>query len=63
MAENKYKKSEKATVSVEQARNRKPHRERKNPHAADLFAAQRRERNAARGKQVYAEGEYVRGTL
>jgi hypothetical protein len=31
----------------------KPHRDRKNPHAAEEFKKQRHERNAARGKQVF----------
>ncbi len=59
MAENKYKKADlKVRMTVKE--NAKPHRERKNPHAADLFAAQRKERNAARGHQALVEGEYMR---
>ncbi|HTQ97234.1 MAG TPA: hypothetical protein VMH89_10540 [Candidatus Acidoferrum sp.] len=34
-------------------KTKKSHRERKNPHAAEQFAEQRKARNAARGKQVW----------
>lgn len=35
---------------------RKPRRQHKNPKSAELYAKQRKERNAARGKQVFVEG-------
>jgi hypothetical protein len=42
-------------MSREDTNNKKgkPHRDRKNPHAAEEFQKQRHERNAARGKQVF----------
>lgn len=57
-------------------KKKKPHRERKNPHAAEEFKKQRHERNLARGKQRYvapaidtskdtspAEGEWIREAI
>ena len=42
-------------MSREDTNNKKgkPHRDRKNPHAAEEFQKQRHERNVARGKQHY----------
>jgi len=34
-------------------KKKKPHRDRKSPHAAEEFKKQRHERNLARGKQVF----------
>ncbi len=46
----------------------KDHRRRKNPRSADIFAAERKARNAARPKQIWIEsqifnqetGEFIR---
>jgi len=35
----------------------KPHRDRKNPHAAEEFQKQRHEHNVARGKRVFVADE------
>lgn len=59
MAENKYKAADAKIKSVRRE-GAKNHRDRKNPHQADLFAAQRKERNAQRGHQALVEGEYMR---
>jgi len=37
----------------------KPHRDRKNPHAAEEFQKQRHERNVARGKQIWVPDVYL----
>ena len=61
---NKYKKKEeKKAVSPEQQKARKPHRERKNPHARDIYAKTRKALNAARGPQIFVDGVYSRGML
>ena len=38
---------------AETNRQKKLHRDRKNPHAAEVFKKQKHERNVARGKQVF----------
>lgn len=42
------------------AKEKRPSRDRKNGHSAEVFAAKRREMNAKRGKQVWNGKEWVR---
>lgn len=39
---------------------RKPRRQHKNPKSAEAYAKLRKERNLARGKQFFVNGEWVR---
>lgn len=61
MAENKYRKTE-AKINEVNRSGEKSHRDRKNPHQADLFAAQRKERNLDRPKQAWVPSSF-QGTI
>jgi hypothetical protein len=61
MAENKYKQTD-TRIKAARKEGAKDHTERKNPGMRDKYAAQRKETNAARGKQVWVESSF-KGTL